>query len=162
MKHPYRGMSLTGAPAARFPKYLWAKRFNAYDDVDENGHAPETLDCGASEHDAGCNTGWIDYTDCYIIDGDKRVMGFAKQTATWQRRKSCRAKLGDTVKTGLRTHASAMSSTTRTNASPLVSRTPSTRNLRPTKPQRSEPRVAPASGDWYSLQDDGGDALAKH
>ena len=28
MRHPYRGMPLTGAPAARFPKYLWAKRFN--------------------------------------------------------------------------------------------------------------------------------------
>jgi hypothetical protein len=78
MKHPYRGMSLTGAPAARFPKYLWAKRFNAYEDLDENGHAPETLDVGAPEHDAGCNTGWIDYTDCYIIDGDKQVKGFRK------------------------------------------------------------------------------------
>ena len=52
MRHPYRGMPLTGAPAARFPKYLWAKRFNDYEDLDDNGHAPETLDIGASEHDA--------------------------------------------------------------------------------------------------------------
>jgi len=78
MKHPYRGMPLTGAPAARFPKYLWAKHFNGYEDLDENGHATETLDFGAPEHDAGCHTGWIDHTDCYIIDGDRQVQGFRK------------------------------------------------------------------------------------
>merc|ERR1711884_102787 len=61
MRHPYRGMPLTGAPAARFPKYLWAKRFNDYELLDDNGHAPETLDIDASEHDAGCDTGWIDH-----------------------------------------------------------------------------------------------------
>ena len=72
MKHPYRGMSLTGAPASRFPKYLWAKRFNDYEDLDENGHAPETLDVGVPEHGAGGNTGWINYTDNYIIDADKK------------------------------------------------------------------------------------------
>ena len=64
-------MPLTGAPAARFPKYLWAKRFNDYEDLDDNGHAPETLDVGASEHDTGCDTRWIDHADCYILDGDR-------------------------------------------------------------------------------------------
>ena len=78
MRHPYRGMPLTGAPAARFPKYLWAKRFNDYEDLDDNGHAPETLDIGASEHDAGCDTGWIDHADCYILDGDRQVKGVRK------------------------------------------------------------------------------------
>ena len=48
MRHPYRGIPLTGAPAAKFPKYLWAKRFNGYEDLDDNGHASETLDIGAS------------------------------------------------------------------------------------------------------------------
>ena len=36
MKHCYRGMSLTSAPAARAPKYLWARSFNDYQDFDEN------------------------------------------------------------------------------------------------------------------------------
>ena len=89
MRHPYRGMPLTGAPAARFPKYIWAKRFNDYEDLDDNGHAPETLNIGApehnetlnigaSEHNAGCDTGWIDHADCYILDGDRQVKGFRK------------------------------------------------------------------------------------
>ena len=43
MRHPYRGMPLTGPPAARFPSYLLASQFDAYADLDENGHAPETL-----------------------------------------------------------------------------------------------------------------------
>ena len=43
MKHPYRGMSFTGAPAARFPAYLRANQFDCYPNLDENGHAPETL-----------------------------------------------------------------------------------------------------------------------
>ena len=30
---------------------------------DDNGHAPETLDIGASEHDAGCDAGWVDHAD---------------------------------------------------------------------------------------------------
>ena len=36
----HRGMSLTGAPACRCPKYLWSKRFSAFEDLDEKGHAP--------------------------------------------------------------------------------------------------------------------------
>ena len=33
MRHPYRGMPLTRAPAARLRKYLWAKRFNSDEDL---------------------------------------------------------------------------------------------------------------------------------
>ena len=40
MKHPYRGMLLTGAPAARCPRYLLANQFDRYPDLDENGHDP--------------------------------------------------------------------------------------------------------------------------
>ena len=78
MKHSYRGIPSTGAPAARFPKYLWAKRLSDYEDFDENGHAPETLNMGAPEHDAGGNARWINYTDNYIIDTDNKVTGFRK------------------------------------------------------------------------------------
>ena len=78
MRHPYRGMPLTGAPAARFPKYLWTKRFNDYEDLDNNGHAPETLDIAESERDGGCDTGWVDHADCYILDGDRQVKGIRK------------------------------------------------------------------------------------
>ena len=78
MRHPYRGMPLTGAPAARFPKYLWAKFLNDYEDLDDNGHAPQTLDIVASEHDTGCDTGWIDHADGYILDRDRQVKGVRK------------------------------------------------------------------------------------
>ena len=60
MRHPYRGMPLTGAPAARFPSYLLASQFDAYADLDENGHAPETLGVDSPTQAAGCSTGWVD------------------------------------------------------------------------------------------------------
>ena len=78
MRHPYRAMPLTGAPAARFPKYLWAKPFHDYEDLDSNGHAPETLDVSVAEHDVGCVTGWIAHADRYILDQDDQVIGFRK------------------------------------------------------------------------------------
>ena len=40
MKHPYRGMLLTGAPAARFPQYPWANQFDRLSNLDANGHDP--------------------------------------------------------------------------------------------------------------------------
>ena len=78
MRHPYRGMPLTGAPAARFPMYLQASQFDRYPDLDENGHDTETLDPGASEHAGECETGWIDAAELYITDGDGKVTGFRK------------------------------------------------------------------------------------
>ena len=77
MRHPYRGMPLTGAPAARFPTYLLAQHFDRHPDLDENGHAPETLD-GAPEHPAGCDTGWIDPSQIYETTLDGAVRGFRK------------------------------------------------------------------------------------
>ena len=90
MKHPYRGMLLTGAPAARFPQYLLANQFDRCPDLDVNGHDPETLEIGASEHTlkategasghaTGCDTGWIDPAELYITNGDGEVEGFVKQ-----------------------------------------------------------------------------------
>ena len=78
MRHPYRGMPLTGAPAARFPMYLQACQFDRYPNLDENGHDAETLDPGATEHGGECETGWIDAAALYITDGDGKVMGFRK------------------------------------------------------------------------------------
>ena len=71
-------MPLTGAPAARFPKYLQASQFDRYPDLDENGHDPATLDPGASENSRDHETGWIDATALYITDGDGKVTGFRK------------------------------------------------------------------------------------
>ena len=71
-------MSLTCAPAVRFREYLQAIWFHDYEDLDEHGHAPETLDVGAPQHDAGGDARWINYTDTYIIDTDKNVIGFRK------------------------------------------------------------------------------------
>ena len=81
MKHPYRGMLLTGAPAARCPRYLLANQFGRYTDLDDNGHDPETLEVGAteqektgaSEHSTGCDTGWIDPAELYVMNQDGEV-----------------------------------------------------------------------------------------
>ena len=78
MRHAYRDMPLTGAPAARFPKYLQASQFDRYPDLDENGHDPATLDPRASEHSRDHETGWIDATSLYVTDGDGKVTGFRK------------------------------------------------------------------------------------
>ena len=82
-------MLLTGAPAARFPKYLLANQFDRYPDLDENGHDPETLETNASEqisesadgasvHATGCHAGWVDPAELYITNGDGEVVGFRK------------------------------------------------------------------------------------
>ena len=78
MRHAYREMPLTGAPAARFPLYLHAYQFNRYADMDENGHDPATLDIDASDHSSDQETGWIDAATLYITDGDGKVTGFRR------------------------------------------------------------------------------------
>ena len=79
MRHPYRGMPLTGAPAARFPSYLLASQFGAYADLDENGHAPETLEVNQA---VGCSTGWVDPARVYVSDTDGEVQGIRKADGT--------------------------------------------------------------------------------
>ena len=78
LRHAYRDMPLTGAPAARFPAYLQAGQFDRYPDLDENGHDAETLLPGASEHSCDNNTGWFDATALYETDEDGEVTGFLK------------------------------------------------------------------------------------
>ena len=73
MRHAYREMPLTGAPAARFPLYLRANQFDRYPDMDENGHDPATLDIGAPEHSTDQETGWIDAGALYITDEDGKA-----------------------------------------------------------------------------------------
>ena len=77
MRHPYKGMPLTGAPAARCPLYLQAHHFDRYPDLDASGHAPETLDAGAPEHD-GCVAGWLNNSQLYVSGPDGAVQGFRK------------------------------------------------------------------------------------
>ena len=71
-------MPLTGAPAARFPKYLQASQFDRYPDLDENGHDDAALETTASEHSRDHEIGWIDASALYITDGDDKVIGFRK------------------------------------------------------------------------------------
>ena len=78
MRHPYREMPLTGAPAARLPLYLQANQFDRYPDLDENGHDAVTLCPSASEHSAGEETGWIDTDALYVTDPNGSVIGFRK------------------------------------------------------------------------------------
>ena len=78
LRHAYRDMPLTGAPAARFPSYLQAGCFDRFPDLDENGHAAATLAPVASEHCCDCDTGWIDPAATYVTDGDGKMCGFRK------------------------------------------------------------------------------------
>ena len=83
MRHPYRAMPLTGAPPARFPLYLSPRWFCRFPTLDENGHAPETLDPGeerdpATEGRDRYETGWSDPQDLYITSSDGSVAGFRK------------------------------------------------------------------------------------
>ena len=66
------------------------------------------------------------------------------------------------ARTGLQTRVSAMSSIIRMSASPLASRTPSTKNLLQTSLRNRESLAGFASGDYYSLRADGCDGWAKH
>ena len=75
LRHAYREMPLTGAPAARFPAYLQACQFDRYPDLDENGHDPEAL---LSGDDAIHDSAWIDAEAIYVTDGDGKVIGFRK------------------------------------------------------------------------------------
>ena len=78
LRHAYRDMPLTGAPAARFPSYLQAGCFDRFPDLDENGHAAATLAPVTSEHCCDVDTGWIDPAATYLTDGDGKVCGFRK------------------------------------------------------------------------------------
>ena len=78
MRHPYKGMPLTGAPASRFPLYLQPRHFDRFPDLDAHGHAPETLDTGAAEHD-DCATGWMDNSHLYVTGAGGAVVGVRGQ-----------------------------------------------------------------------------------
>ena len=87
MRHPYRGMPLTGAPPARCPQYLNLQQFDRYADLDENGHDPQTIEIGASEHASGsdvdatgCNTGWVNPADLYITNEDGKAVSYTHLT----------------------------------------------------------------------------------
>ena len=82
MRHPYRGMPLTGAPAARFPSYLLASQFDAYADLEENGNAPETFEVGSPARATGCNTRWVDPARVYVSDTGGGVQGIRKADGT--------------------------------------------------------------------------------
>ena len=95
MRHSYRAMPLTGAPPARFPLYLSPRWFCRFPSLDENGHAPETLDPGeqgdpATEGRDRCETGWIDPEDLYITSSDGSVAGFRKPDGNMASREELR------------------------------------------------------------------------
>ena len=162
MKYSYRGKSLTSGPAARIPKYLWARCFNDNEDLDENGHAPETLNMRAPEHDAAGNTRWINYTDGYTVDTDNKVIGFRKANGD----EATEEELQDASLRNSKNSASDSRFCQVFNHSHECKLTwfknTESKNLRRTKLQSNELRAASASGDWYLLQGDGGDEWAKH
>ena len=63
LRHAYREVALTGAPGARRPRYLLPRNYQCFAELDDCGHASETLHPGATEHGSSCETGWVDLDD---------------------------------------------------------------------------------------------------
>ena len=82
LRHAYREMPLTGAPGARHPSYLLPGNFCRFTELDDSGHAPETLQPGASEHGVPCDTGWVDRGEVYVMSSDGEILGFRKPDGT--------------------------------------------------------------------------------
>ena len=149
MKHAYRDMPLTGAPAARFPKYLRDDQFLRFEDLDENGHAPETLDVGAVEHDAGCFAGWVDPTESYITDAEGRVQGFKKQDGSMASEEDLQEDARRYSRNWAADARFCLSSTILTSASRRASKRRYTKSRLPANPHNSSALADSASGDWY-------------
>ena len=118
MRHPYRAMPLTGAPPARFPLYLAPREFCRFPTLDENGHAPETLDPGddegtVTEGGAGYQTGWIDPSHRQTT----LWQAFVNPTAIWRPRRNYGRTQGVGASTLLSMCGSATPTTMRTSAS---------------------------------------------
>ena len=82
LRHAYRELPLTGAPGARHPCYLLPRNYQCFSALDDAGHAPETIQLGASEHETSCETAWVDPEDVYILNTDGEVCGFRKPDGT--------------------------------------------------------------------------------
>ena len=150
MRHAYREMPLTGAPAARFPKYLQASQFDRYPDLDGNGHDPATLDPGASEHSRDHETGWIDATALYITDGDGKVTGFRKADGSVASEEDLAADARRYAILLVPTGGLAMSTIIRMCANRHASRRQNTRNHLPMNQPSSDKRADSSSGDSFS------------
>ena len=82
MRHAYREVALTGAPGARHPRYLLPRNYQCFAELDDCGHASETLHPGATEHGSSCETGWVDLDDVYVLDANGQFLGFRKPDGT--------------------------------------------------------------------------------
>ena len=77
LRHAYREVALTGAPGARHPRYLLPRNYQCFAELDDCGHASETLHPGATEHGSSCETGWVD------LDDVASSSGFGSQMGRW-------------------------------------------------------------------------------
>ena len=82
LRHAYREAALTGAPGARHPSYLLPRNYQCFAELDDCGHASETLHPGVPEHGCPCETGWVDLDDVYVLDSNGEVCGFRKPDGT--------------------------------------------------------------------------------
>ena len=82
LRHAYREVALTGAPGARHPSYLLPRNYQCFAELDDCGHASETLHPGAPEHGCPCETGWVDLDDVYVLDSNGEVCGLRKPDGT--------------------------------------------------------------------------------
>ena len=82
LRHAYREVALTGAPGARHPSYLLPRNYQCFAELDDCGHASDTLHPGASEHGSSCETGWVDLDDVYVLDSSGEFLGFRKPDGT--------------------------------------------------------------------------------
>jgi len=82
LRHAYREMPLTGAPGARHPSYLLPRNYLRFSELDDSGHASETLLTGSAEHGARSETGWLGLGDVYVLNSAGEVCGFRKPDGT--------------------------------------------------------------------------------
>ena len=146
-----------------------ANQFDRYTDLDENGHDPETVEAGATdeektgalEHTTGCDTGWIDPEELYIMNKDGEVEGFRKADGSM----ASKEELGEDA----RRYSVNFAADTRFchvfNHSHECKPT-CFKNTEYKKPSAEDPPKQRAAcrfrfGDWYRLQGGYGDAWAK-
>ena len=143
MRHPYRGMPLTGPPlldsrviswrASSVPTQTWTKMAMLQKLLRSIRRLVAALD------------GWT-LPEFMSVTQMGRFKEFAKRTAPWPPRRNYKLKRGATVPTSQPIRASATSSIIPTNASRHVSRRLNTRSLPPRRPRSHELLAASVSG----------------
>jgi hypothetical protein len=74
LRDAYRGMPLSGAPSARLPQNLLRSSFGQQQELDDAGHAPETLEPSAAASER-CQQGMVDENSALAVNEHGEVTG---------------------------------------------------------------------------------------